>query len=163
MSTAATGASPAPSVEPDASTATVAPFFQPFGDFTFLPVEPAVLEQFEAAVAASLGDAGSIGEVHAADAVRGDEPAVTVFAFTLAPNGDATDQTLFGLVLDAIAGSLASDWEPAIEGQAFAIHAPDQSVFVMPWQRSQDGSILFLFATGAPDAPVEEVMRALAE
>lgn len=159
--TTASEPSPTATVTPSSSIGTIAPFFQAFDGFTFREAAPEDLEGFESAVAASIGDAGSLGEAHIAEAVRGDEPAVTVIAFSLVPSGDATEQTLFGLMIDSIAGSLGGEWAPALDGQAFALETADQTVIVLPWATSQDGTTLFLLLTAPPDAPVEDVARGM--
>ena len=97
-----------------------------------------------------------------AEAVRGDEPPVTVVA-SLTPTGDATEQTLFGLMIDSIAGGLEGEWVPALDGQAFSLETADQTVIVLPWAMGQGGATFFLPITGPPDAPVEEVAQEMTQ
>jgi hypothetical protein len=143
-------------------SATVAAFFE-FEGFTFRPVSADVIAEFKGAAKGSLGDAGSVGGIQAAEARRGNESAVTVIAFTLVPNAGSrsSEQDLLKRVMDGMGSGLGGDWKPGLSGQGFTLKTSSATAAIAPWATLPDGSTVFLLATGDHAAPVEEVARGL--
>jgi len=160
MSEAPTPASAAPTRAPGSSA--VSGLFQPVAGFSFEPAPADVVEAFEAAVAASLGDLGAIGDAQGAQAVRSGSEPVTVVAFTLVPTGQASEDALLADIMAAMAGGAGGEWTPDPELGVFVLETAETSSVIGPWGTVAGGTV-FLFATGTPGAPVEDVARGLLE
>src|SRR5687767_13469362 len=98
-----TTASAAPTGAP--GSAAVSGLFQPVAGFGFEPAPGEVVQAFEGALAASLGDQGAIGAVQAAQAIRAGSESVTVLAFSLIPSGDVSEDELLAGVMAAMASA----------------------------------------------------------
>jgi hypothetical protein len=153
---------PTPTVTPAATAiatpgesdeATIFPFVE---DFTFEPA-PEVLPGFEGSVNTSVFESGSLGDAEAVRTVGGDP--VTVVAFSLVPEADASEQQLFGMILDGIAAGLEAEAEPGLGGQGFLIQNETTTAVLTIW--AEEPFPIFLFGTGSAEAPVEEVLLAL--
>ncbi len=153
-----TPASAAPTHTPGSSA--VSGLFQPVGGFNFEPAPGEVVQAFEGALAASLGDQGAIGDVQGAQAVRAGSESVTVLAFSLIPSGGASEDELLAGVMAAMASGAGGDWTPDPELGAFVLETAETSSVIGPWGTVAGGTV-FLFATGTPGAPAEDVARAL--
>lgn len=161
---APTGTTPPPTtpVAPR-PTASETPFglFRPFGGFRFRAAPARVVEEFKAAANASLGKAGTVGDARAAEAVREGEQPVTVVAFTLVSRDGTSERELLGKVADGMAAGLGGQWKPGLGGQALVIDTDTATAVLSPWGNVPGGSTVFLLATGAKGAPVEDVARRL--
>ena len=149
--------SPAASATP--SQAAVPRLFMPFGAYTFHPVRQDLIQRFEAAANASVRGSGRVGDVVGAEARRAGRPPVTVFAFTLLPEAGRTEQELLAKVLEATAGARDARWEPGLGGQAFVLETATTTDVVTIW--AEEPFPLFLYASGARNTPVSEVVRGL--
>jgi hypothetical protein len=138
----------------------VSGLFQPVAGFTFEPAPAGVVEGFEAAAAASMGDAGAIGDAQGAQAVRSGSEPVTVVAFTLIPSGEASEDELLAEVMGAMAGGAGGEWTPDPELGVFVLETDGSTSVIGPWGTVVGGTV-YLFATGAPGSPVKDVARAL--
>jgi hypothetical protein len=158
MSEAPLPASGAPTRAP--GSAAVPRLFQPVAGFSFEPAPAEVVEAFAGALAASLGDQGAIGDVQGAQAVRAGSEPVTVLAFSLVPSGETSEDALLADLMAAMASGAGGDWSPDPELGAFVLETVATSSVIGPWGTVAGGTV-FLFATGTPGAPVEDVARGL--
>jgi hypothetical protein len=149
-------ASPSPTASREVDTS-ARRWFPTVAGFDFAD-SPEQARSFEHAANESLAGTGTAQVQSAAIATRGSER-VTVVAYALSPEGSASEQDLFGAVLEGMAQGLGAAAQSDIDGQAYVVESGDTVAITGPW--AEGPYTVFLLATGSSREPTEEVYRAL--
>ena len=158
-------ATSSPATSPAASPTAgggVPPLLASIPGFDVSPIEPAAIDGFAAAAAASLGTNGSLGDAVGARATRGDDSPVDLIAFTVMPVTGVTENDALFLIMDGIAQAGGGDWVADEEIGWFALDHDLGRALMIPWGNVPGGTV-FLLVVGAGDAPVDDVANAILE